>query len=232
MEHSTADSHTTPCTRHRTQDIARDAGAMPQSPIALAAAAAAGALAATLLARRRRRTPAPSRVRHMVLVKLKPGTPSDAVDAMLAALRRLPARIPTILRIEVGRQVASIDDGRNASIGGLVEFASEDDYRAYAKDPAHVAVIKDYILPHMVEGGRAALQTSVDDWTPQAWTGPARTRNGRRRVAFEMRFDKTRLAVQEETREGVARDAGGAGEDRLARLLAVLWGGRAGFWRF
>ena len=77
---------------------------MPPQSLALAAAAAAGAMVATLLARRRR-TPAPSRVRHMVLVKLKPGTPSDSVDAMLAALRRLPARIPTILRIEVGRQV-------------------------------------------------------------------------------------------------------------------------------
>ena len=175
----------------------------PQSPLALAAAAAAGAVVATLLARRRRRTPAPARVRHMVLVKLKPGTPSDAVDAMLAALRRLPARIPTILRIEVGRQVASLDDGRNASIGGLVEFASEDDYRAYAKHEAHIAVIKDYILPHMVEGGRAALQTSVDDWTPQSWTGPARTRNGRRRVAFEMRFDPSKLAEYKRRHERV-----------------------------
>ena len=176
---------------------------MPQAPLALAAAAAAGALLATLLARRRRRTPAPSCVRHTVLVQLKPGTPSDAVDAMLAALRRLPARIPTILRIEVGRQVASLDDGRNASIGGLVEFASEGDYRAYAKDPAHIAVIKDYILPHMAAGGRAALQTSVDDWTPQAWTGPARTKNGRRRVAFEMRFDQNRLAEYKQRHERV-----------------------------
>ena len=174
----------------------------PQSPLALAAAAAAGALAATLLARRRR-TPATSRVRHMVLVQLKPGTPSDAVDAMLAALRRLPDKIPTILRIEVGRQLASLDDGRNASIGGLVEFASEGDYRAYAKDPAHIAVIKDYILPHMAAGGRAALQTSVDDWTPQAWTGPARTKNGRRRVAFEMRFDQNRLAEYKQRHERV-----------------------------
>ena len=176
---------------------------MPQAPLALAAAAAAGALVATLLARRRRRTPAPSRVRHMVLVKLKPGTPSDAVDVMLAALRRLPDKIPTILRIEVGRQLASIDDGRNASIGGLVEFASEDDYRAYAKHEAHIAVIKDYILPHMAEGGRAALQTSVDDWTPQTWTGPARTRNGRRRVAFEMRFDPSKLAEYKRRHETV-----------------------------
>ena len=177
----------------------------PQSPLALAAAAAAGALVATLLARRRRRTHAPSRVRHMVLVKLKPGTPSDAVDAMLAALRRLPARIPTILRIEVGRQVASLDDGRNASIGGLVEFASEGDYKAYAKHEAHIAVIKDHILPHMVAGGRAALQTSVadDGWAPQAWTGPARTRNGRRRVAFEMRFDQKRLAEYKRRHERV-----------------------------
>ena len=66
-----------------------------------------------------------------------------------------------MLRSWMGRFAdAAADDGRNASIGGLVEFASEADYRAYAKDPAHVAVIKDYILPHMAEGGRAALQTA------------------------------------------------------------------------
>ena len=54
-------------------------------------------------------------------------------------------------------------------------------------------------------GGRAALQTSVadDSWAPQAWTGPARTRNGRRRVAFEMRFDKTRLAEYKRRHERV-----------------------------
>ena len=105
----------------------------PQSPLALAAAAAAGAVVATLLARRRRRTPAPARVRHMVLVKLKPGTPSDAVDAMLAALRRLPARIPTILRIEVGRQeLEVISNGEHisftcAKIGSLLDVQESKD---------------------------------------------------------------------------------------------------------
>ena len=161
---------------------------MPPQSLALAAAAAAGALAATLLARRRRRTPAPSRVRHMVLVQLKPGTPSDAVDAMLAALRRLPARIPTILRIEVGRQVASLDDGRNASIGGLVEFASEDDYRAYAKDPAHVAVIKDYILPHMAEGGRARCRLPL-------MTGRRRPGRGRRARGMDGGASRSRCVL-------------------------------------
>ena len=176
---------------------------MPPQSLALAAAAAAGALVATLLARRRRRTPAPSRVRHMVLVQLKPGTPSDAVDAMLAALRRLPAgsrpscasrsaaRSRASTTAATRRSAASSSSRRRATIGRTRSIE------------AHVAVIKDYILPHMVDGGRAALQTSVDDWTPQAWTGPARTRNGRRRVAFEMRFDKARLAEYKRRHERV-----------------------------
>ena len=54
-----------------------------------------------------------------------------------------------------------------------------------------------------VAGGRAALQTAVDDWTPQAWTGPARTRNGRRRVAFEMRFDPSKLAEYKRRHERI-----------------------------
>ena len=183
---------------------------MPQ-PFALAAAAAAGALLATLLTRRQRDAPQSPNVRHVVLVQLKPETPAAAVDAMLAALRRLPAQIPTILRLEVGRQLSSLDDGRNASIGGLVEFASESEYAAYATHAAHVAAIKDFILPHMVDGGRtamqialnddevaggrAAMQTAVGDaWVPQTWTGESLTRRGLRRIAFEMRFDKTRLA--------------------------------------
>lgn len=167
---------------------------MPQ-PFALAAAAAAGALLATLLTRHQRDAPRSPNVRHVVLVQLKPETPAAAIDAMLAALRRLPAQIPTILRLEVGRQLASLDDGRNASIGGLVEFASESDYAAYATHAAHVAAIKDFILPHMVDGGRAAMQIALNDdvWVPQAWTGGSPTRRGRQRIAFEMRFDKTRL---------------------------------------
>ena len=97
----------------------------------------------------------------MVLVQLKPGTPSDAVDAMLAALRRLPARIPTILRMEIGRQHAAVDDGRNVALGGVVEFADDADYEAYAKDDAHLAVIKELILPYIAEGGRTALQYDI-----------------------------------------------------------------------
>ena len=91
--------------------------------------ASAGALATWLALRRR--TPklsTTSRIRHSVLVKLKPDTPEAAVDRMLEALAELPAKIPSIQRMEIGRQVAVVDDGRNASIGGIVEFACEADY--------------------------------------------------------------------------------------------------------
>ena len=94
-------------------------------PFALAAAAAAGALLATLLTRHQRDAPRSPNVRHVVLVQLKPETPAAAIDAMLAALRRLPAQIPTILRLEVGRQLASLDDNARSlalAPGGSIDL--------------------------------------------------------------------------------------------------------------
>lgn len=142
-----------------------------QFALGAAVGAAAGAVATYFLAlRSRTQTAASARVRHTVLVSLKPGTPDAAIDAMLAALNAMPARIPSILRIEVGRQISAVDDGRNASIGGIVEFADEAAYRAYASDPHHVAVLTEYVKPHMIPGGRAALQIAVaggGPWAPQ-----------------------------------------------------------------
>ena len=46
-------------------------------------------------------------------------------------------------------------------LGGIVDFASEDDYKAYAKDPVHLGVLKEFVIPHLFVGGRTALQTAL-----------------------------------------------------------------------
>ena len=125
---------------------------MSSKALAVAIGAASGA-ALTWLALRRK-----SHIRHIVLVKLKPETPDEAIAEILEKLAELPAKIPTILRMEIGRQRAAVDDGRNVTLGGVVEFATDADYVAYAKDEAHLGVIREYILPHIAAGGRTALQ--------------------------------------------------------------------------
>jgi hypothetical protein len=62
---------------------------------------------------------------------------------------------------QVGKQCAAVDDGRNVTLGGVVDFACEADYQIYAKHAAHVAVIKKHVLPHLSPGGRTALQMAL-----------------------------------------------------------------------
>ena len=131
------------------------------------------------------------RIRHHVLIQLKPGSSDAVVDLILEHLRTLPAKIEQIKNMEarhahpptrqsihlssppsrfpfdrrvrllppqVGRQCAAIDDGRNVTLGGVVDFSCELDYQIYAKHAAHIAVIKEHILPHLAPGGRTAFQ--------------------------------------------------------------------------
>mmetsp|Transcript_6762 Transcript_6762/g.19954 ORF Transcript_6762/g.19954 Transcript_6762/m.19954 type:complete len:142 (+) Transcript_6762:120-545(+) len=119
---------------------------------------AAIALASAAFVRQKRRR---ARVRHHVLIKLKPETPDAAIATIMRELDKMAKKIPTVVNFEVGRQLASVDDGRNVSLGGIVDFASEDDYKAYAKDPVHLGVLKEFVIPHLAPGGRTALQTAL-----------------------------------------------------------------------
>ena len=102
-----------------------------------------------------------TKMRHLILLSLKPETPDEAISKILGELRALPEQIKSIKRLEIGRQNSAVDDGRNATLGGIVEFASEADYMAYAKDPAHLRVITEHIKPHIAPNGRTALQVET-----------------------------------------------------------------------
>ena len=49
------------------------------------------------------------------MIQLKPDTPDAAIATIMRELDKMSKKIPTIVNFEVGRQLASVDDGRNVS---------------------------------------------------------------------------------------------------------------------
>jgi len=76
------------------------------------------------------------------------------VDALVDALRTLPAAIPELRSYQVGRD-AGLAEG-NATVGVVADFDDEAGWRTYTDHPAHQAIIAARIKPHLL--GRAALQ--------------------------------------------------------------------------
>lgn len=93
-------------------------------------------------------------VRHIVLLTLDDGCD---VDALLAALRDLPARIPALRSYVVGRDLG-ISEG-NATIGVVADVDDEAGFVEYRDHPAHQQVIAERIRPHLV--ARTAVQHVV-----------------------------------------------------------------------
>lgn len=96
-------------------------------------------------------------LRHMVLVELRPETPTDVRDELVARLRELPELIDAIRDYEVHVD-AGLQDG-NATVGIVATFDDADGWRQYGPHPAHQAVVKELIAPNAVR--RVALQAEV-----------------------------------------------------------------------
>jgi hypothetical protein len=89
--------------------------------------------------------------RHVALLTLDDRC---AVDALVDALRTLPAAIPELRSYQVGRD-AGLAEG-NATVGVVADFDDEAGWRTYTDHPAHQAILAERIKPHLL--GRAALQ--------------------------------------------------------------------------
>lgn len=96
-------------------------------------------------------------IRHVSLLKWKPGTTPEQVDAITTALRALPAKISELLDYKVGPD-AGVDPG-NFDFAVVADFDSEAGYATYRDHPAHRAVGAELILPNLAE--RSALQYRV-----------------------------------------------------------------------
>src|SRR5579864_4072784 len=96
-------------------------------------------------------------LRHTVLLTLKTEPGSETTAAIVEALRKLPAQIPSIREYEVGADLR-LNEG-NATFAVVALFDDEEGYAEYRDHPAHRAVIDELITP--VRQARAAIQFEV-----------------------------------------------------------------------
>ena len=82
---------------------------------------------------------------HVGHLTLTSDTSDDQVEAILAGLLGLPGQVDGLAEAQVVRD-ARLTDG-NATLRFHMRFESEDAWRAYGQHPAHLAVVKELIVP-------------------------------------------------------------------------------------
>lgn len=80
--------------------------------------------------------------RHVVLFRWVEGVTAAQVDAVVEALRGLPATVPSIRAYAVGPAVSGTHD-----FAVVADFDDEDGWRAYDEHPDHDRVRHELIAP-------------------------------------------------------------------------------------
>jgi hypothetical protein len=84
-------------------------------------------------------------LRHTVLLRFKPGTTDDQVQAVLDGLATMPGKMDFIRRYEFGRDVGIMEG--NPHVALVADFDSAEDWRRYQDQPDHQRLVKDVIGP-------------------------------------------------------------------------------------
>ena len=93
--------------------------------------------------------------RHVVLLTLE--ADAGEIDAIVGALRALPAEIPQLRSYVVGVD-AGLSPG-NATVAVVADTDDRQGWEAYRDHPAHRQVIEEMVAPRLV--ARAAVQHEV-----------------------------------------------------------------------
>jgi hypothetical protein len=84
-------------------------------------------------------------LRHVVCFRWRDDATEEQKDAVRAGLADLPDQIPEIAGYHVGHDAGIRDTSWDFAV--VAEFASRDDFLAYAAHPARQAVIDERITP-------------------------------------------------------------------------------------
>ncbi len=95
--------------------------------------------------------------RHVVMFQWTDETTASDRAAAVQALRAFGDDVADLGRLSVGAD-AGVSAGNYDAVV-VVDFATREDYRSYANDPRHIAVIETSIKPHLA--ARAAVQTDL-----------------------------------------------------------------------
>ncbi|GAQ85909.1 Stress responsive alpha-beta barrel domain protein [Klebsormidium nitens] len=98
-------------------------------------------------------------VEHVVLLKVKEGTPQESVTSLLTDMEDLQAAAaPNVVQLTIGSNVSSRSKGYTHAM--VVRCPSEDDLAAYNKHPKHRDILRKKVLPNC--GSLLAVDYSID----------------------------------------------------------------------
>lgn len=95
-------------------------------------------------------------LRHLVVLTFTDATTSERVDEIVRALETLPAQIPVIESLVVGRDAGLEGDPGAIRIGIVTVLADAQAWRDYQTHPAHQRVLVEMIRPALA--ARTAIQ--------------------------------------------------------------------------
>ena len=84
-------------------------------------------------------------VEHVVLLKVKEGTPQAKIDAMVEGVRGLKAKIEGIVEISIGKNYT--DRGQGFDYALVVRMESKETLERYLPHPDHQEVVVNRIKP-------------------------------------------------------------------------------------
>lgn len=93
-------------------------------------------------------------VTHVVIFSWLPGTADEQVAALGRALDGLAAQQRDIVTLRHGRDLAFRDG--NGDYALVATFADKAGWAAYQADPAHQALVHDYVTP--IQASRLTIQ--------------------------------------------------------------------------
>lgn len=98
-------------------------------------------------------------IRSVTLIRFKEGTGAATREAVRQAYLQLPAHIPELLAIHPGLDLGLLPD--TADLAVVAEFATRDDFLAYAQHPAQAEIIFPVCGP-VLAGWQTLQQECID----------------------------------------------------------------------
>jgi len=99
-------------------------------------------------------------LRHVALFRFKPETTNDQIESAALALSTLPDQIDVLRKFRFGSDAGITEGEWDFAVVAVVDNA--DDYVAYRDDPAHVAILRDYLAPLVSEAARIQFESEGD----------------------------------------------------------------------
>ena len=103
-------------------------------------------------------------LRHVALFRFKPETTDEQIEAAMIALSTLPDQIDVLRKFRFGPDAGITEGAWDFAVVAVLDDA--DNYVAYRDDPAHVAVLRDYIAPLISEAARIQFESEGES-TPR-----------------------------------------------------------------